>query len=89
MARRKTKNRPTRRYVMTSVSGFMIHPGASGKPHGDQRQPIRSFAVLDTAYCYRIVEEFLSGNSRSREAENEKLARNLRDRLNRLDEASR
>jgi hypothetical protein len=83
MAARKTKNRPSRRFVMTSVSGYTIDPRSGKYARPRETTPTRSFAVLDTAYCYRIVAEFRSGDSKEKERKNELLARNLRDRLNR------
>lgn len=45
------------RYVVSSVGGFAIRPGA-GRGSGDKAPPPVSAYVMDRAFCYRIVAAF-------------------------------
>jgi hypothetical protein len=74
------------RYRVSSVLGYTIHPGhaTSGVGGGSHRTPSRSYAVLDSAVCYRIVAEFITRSGVS-EGTNERRARRLCERLNELE----
>ena len=74
------------RFKVSSVTGYQINPGLAGGGGGSGRPPKRSFTVLDSAVCYRIMGEFISSPGSLGEIHNEKLARMLCDRLNAWDD---
>jgi len=76
------------RFRVTSACGFTINPRSGPATGGaGARQPKRSFAVLDSAFCYRIVAEFNTGsNSAGGERSNEIKAHALCDELNLWDD---
>jgi hypothetical protein len=70
------------RYIVASVEGYTINPESTRGFGGSRRKPTRSFAVLDSAVCYSIVEEFITNSSSFGEKHNEQLAEALAARLN-------
>jgi hypothetical protein len=72
------------RYRVSSVLGYTIHPNLHGAGGGSHRTPSRSYSVLDSAVCYRIVAEFITRSGVS-EGTNERRARRLCERLNELE----
>ena len=83
---RRRRRKPRTRFVVASVTGYTINPGSTAAAGGGRHKPTRSFSVLDSAYCYRIVGEFNTGsNSYGGERANEKRAKELCTRLNAWD----
>lgn len=70
------------RFRIAEVSGFTINPRSAAADGNTRRQPVRSFAVLDSAFCFQIVGEFNTTQSSGGERKNERAARTLCDELN-------
>ena len=73
------------RFVVVSVNGFKINPLTPTAKTNSSRPPKRSFAVLDSAFCYRIMGEFNTGSGGLTEALNERRAQAFCDELNAWD----
>jgi len=74
------------RFRVTSVLGLKISPRSDMRASG-MREAVRSWAVLDSAFCYRIVEEWNHGSdSPYGDLRGEKEAHALCDLLNAWDD---
>ena len=75
------------RFVVVSVTGYKIDPAAPTQKTNSSSPPKRSFSVLDSAFCYRIMGEFNTGTGSLTEKLNERRAQALCDELNAWDRA--
>jgi len=81
--------RDSRRFIVQSVYGFVINQG-SGTSSGGAAKPRHSFTVLDSAWCYRIVGEFNTGQGTyGSEIAQERKALELCERLNAWEKVTR
>jgi hypothetical protein len=74
--------RHKKRYVVFPVAGWLIDPASDVRTTNAKRAPT-TWAVLDSAYCYREIDLFVNRGHRDAEAK----ARALCDELNREDAA--
>jgi hypothetical protein len=74
------------RFIVAEVTGYTIRPDSTA-PYGNSKRALpRSFTVLDSGYCYRIVGEFNTDSDSALGTKgNEVKAHALCDRLNRWD----
>lgn len=70
---------PTTRFVVSSVTGFPIRQGSGS--WSSRRNPQTVYAVLDRAFCCRVVREFHLKGSRTSEV-SKRLAVEMAARLN-------